>query len=83
MFHRYVYNGMTGFMLIDYDTNPFKEPFERGYCVPEPGPQPEDIISGKARQAAHKGFGLRMRDLVAGLFVSKPVEAVEPYQTDC
>jgi hypothetical protein len=68
---------MTGFMLMDSTHNPFEEPF-----VPEPGPQPKDIECEDKIQAVHKGFGVKVRDTFAGLFVSKPAKAIDPCQGD-
>lgn len=79
MLHHIVYNGLGGYMLVDIKHNPFEEPF-----VPEPGPQPEfkDFILDDTKQSARKGFGMKVRDMFAGLFVSKPARTVDPCQGD-
>lgn len=77
MLHQIIYNGMSGYMLVDSKHNPFEEPF-----VPEPGPQPEDFSRDEKKQAVRKGFGLRVHSMFAGFFVSKPTKAVERCQGD-
>jgi hypothetical protein len=66
-------------MLVDSKHNPFEEPF-----APEPGPQPEpkDFLQEAKKQPVRKGFGVKVRDMFAGLFVSKPAKAIDPCQGD-
>jgi hypothetical protein len=76
MLHHIVYNGLSGYMLVDIEHNPFEKP-----CVPEPGPQPKDFLQ-QNKKPVRKGFGMKVRDSVAGLFVSKPAKAIDRCQGD-
>lgn len=77
MLHHIVYNGLSGYMLVDIEKNPFAEP-----CVPEPGPQSKDFLQESKKQPTHKGFGMKVRAMLAGPFVSKPAKAIDPCQGD-
>lgn len=79
MMHQIVFNGMNGYMLVDSKHNPFEEAF-----VPEPGPQagPKEMLEEVKTQPVRKGFGLKVRDTFAGLFVSKPAKTIDNCQGD-